>query len=296
MMLFDPALALQPVLDVVRHARSEVRVQAEFLPDPLRAALRAASQRGVRLRYLLGPKAAYTLDASGAPLVPQRPYLQGPNAADVEFATATGALFINPRFAELGPRGSFRRGVRSHAFYVTDGNAAALCSGVPGADQRPLRLTANEAIAGALRALFDSEDSHSPSERQRLEAQAQQVLVIGPDNNAPLLELVATPSAIVLTSELDQGQAFLQLTRGAPKTLVIPATLQRLPAVAAARAAGVQVVTRAAPFEGTVVWTPGRAFVGSQRLTDAALGRDREVGVVLRGEGADALRRFIESP
>jgi hypothetical protein len=58
----------------------------------------------------------------------------------------------------------------------------------------------------------------------------------------------------------------------------------------------VQVVTRAAPFEGTVVWTPGRAFVGSQRLTDAALGRDREVGVVLRGEGADALRRFIESP
>jgi hypothetical protein len=295
MMLFDPALALQPVLDVVRHARSEVRVQAEFLPDPLRAALRAASQRGVQLRYLLGPKAAYTLDASGAPLVPKRPYLQGPNATDVEFATATGELFINPRFAELGPRGTFQRGVRSHAFYVTDGNAAALCSGVPGAEQRPLCLTANDAIAGALRALFDSEDSHA-SERQRLEAQAQQVLVIGPDNNAPLLELVATPGAIVLTSELDQGQAFLQLTRGAPKTLVIPETLQRLPAVTAARAAGVQVVTRAAPFEGTVVWTPGRAFVGSQRLTDAALGRDREVGVVLRGEGADALRRFIESP
>jgi hypothetical protein len=64
--------------------------------------------------------------------------------------------------------------------------------------------------------------------------------------------------------------------------------------VAAARAAGVRIVTRAAPFEGTVVWTPGRAFLGSQRLTDAALARDRDVGVLLQGDGAEALRRFVE--
>lgn len=297
MMLFDPALAIQPLLDVAEQARVELRVQAEALPPQLQPALRRASERGVTVRYLLGPKAAYTLDAAGRPLVPKRPYQQGPQAADVEFASDTGSLYINPRFSELGAGGAFASGVRSHAFYLTNGRTAVLCTGVLMPPQRPLCAAGGVDLAAPLAALFDSEflDTLPAGERASLAAQARRSVVVGPDDNAPLLELLAVPGAIVLTSALDRGVAFAHLVRGADKTLVVAPGLVRVPAVAAARQRGVKVVTRAGDFEGTVVWTPGRAFLGSQRLTDAALQRDRDVGLLLQGEGADALRRFIEA-
>jgi hypothetical protein len=296
MMLFDPAVAMQPLLDVVHQARTELRIQAETLPSSLHPALRQASQRGVRVRYLLGPQAAYTLDAQGQPMLPKRPFEQGPQGADIDFAGATGDLLINPNFSELGPKGQFRPGVRSHAFYLTAGDSAALCTGSPVLKVRPLCVTGDAPVARALAALFDSEflDTLAGAERAALAAQARRVIVVGPDDNAPLLELLSVPGAVVLTSGLDQGKAFAQLTRGERKTLVIPVGIARLPAIEAARKAGVKVVTREGGFEGTVVWTPGRAFMGSQRLTDAALERDRDVGVILQGEGADALRKFIE--
>lgn len=296
MMLFDPAVAMQPLLDVAHQARTELRIQAETLPASLRLALREASQRGVRVRYLLGPQAAYTLDAQGQPMLPKRPFEQGPQGADIDFAGATGDLLINPNFSELGPNGRFRPGIRSHAFYLTNGNAAALCTGAPVLKVRPLCVTGDASVARALAALFDSEflDTLGSAERAVLAAQAGRVVVVGPDDNAPLLELLSVPGAVVLTSGLDEGKAFARLIRGERKTLVVPAGIARLPAVEAARKAGVTVITREGAFEGTVVWTPGRAFMGSQRLTDAALERDRDVGVILQGEGADALRKFIE--
>lgn len=295
MMLFDPALAAEPLLDVVRGARVELRVQAESIPPLLRPALREARGREVRIRYLLGPKASYTLDAQGRPLLPARPYAQGPQADELAFASTTGQLSINPRFSELGLAGEFRPGQRSHAFYVVSPQAAVLCTGVPRGRTRVLCLSGREALAGALMALFDSEfeDALQSALRDALAARARQQIVVSPDDNEPLLALLQKPGAVVLTSELDQGRALQRLAGGPAKALLLPEAAVGLPAAEAARRAGIEVRARRGAFDGTVVWTPGRAFIGSQRLTDAALERDRDVGVLLQGEGADAVHRFL---
>lgn len=295
MMLFDPALAAEPLLDVVRGARVELRVQAESLPPLLRTALRDASGRDVRIRYLLGPNASYTLDAQGRPLLSGRPYAQGPQADELAFASATGELFINPRFSELGPAGEFRPGVRSHAFYVTATEAAVLCTGVPRGRTRVLCVSGDEKLARAVAALFNSDfdDVLQSALRESLVLHAREQVVVGPDDNEPLLALLQTPGALVLTSEIDHGRALQRIVRGPAEALLLPGTAARLPAAEAARHAGIDVRVRRGAFEGTVVWTPGRAFVGSQRLTDSALQRDRDVGVLLQGEGADAVHRYL---
>lgn len=295
MMLFDPALAAEPLLDVVRGARVELRVQAESIPPLLRPALRDARGRDVRIRYLLGPKASYTLDAQGRPLLPSRPYAHGQQAEELAFASTTGELSINPQFSELGPAGEFRAGLRSHAFYVASAKAAVLCTGVPRGRTRVLCLSGDEALARALTALFDSEfeDALQAALRDTLAERAREQVVVGPNDNEPLLALLQLPGAMVLTSELDQGRALQRLARGPAKTLLLPEAVAGLPAAEAARRAGIEVRARRGAFDGTVVWTPGRAFIGSQRLTDAALQRDRDVGVLLQGEGAAAVHRFL---
>lgn len=295
MMLFDPALAAEPLLDVVRGARVELRVQAESIPPLLRPALRDARGRDVRVRYLLGPTASYTLDAQGRPLLAARPYAQGPQAGELAFASATGELTINPRFAELGPAGEFHPGRRSHAFYVVSAQAAVLCTGVPRGRTRVLCLSGNEALARALATLFDSEyeDALQSALREALAVRAREQVVVGPDDNGPLFALLQAPGAVVLTSAFDDGHALQQLMRGPARTVLLPEGLARSPAAETARRAGVDVRVRRGGFDGTVVWTPGRAFIGSQRLTDSALRHDRDVGVLLQGEGAAAVHRFL---
>lgn len=295
MMLFDPAMAADPLLDVVRNARIEIRAQAESLPPLLRVPLRDAHGREVRIRYLLGPKPHYTPDARGLPLVPARPYAQGMQAEELAFAAATGELNINPRFSELGPAHRYQPGVRSHAFYVASIHSAALCTGVPRGRARVLCVAGDDVLAQALTALFDSEfnDAQTSAPRNVLARQARDRIVVGPDDNEPLLALLEVPGAVVLTSELDQGAAFQRLRRTPRKILLLPAGTPQLLAAEAARRGGIDVREHGSAFDGTVVWTPGRAFVGSQRLTDAALQRDRDVGVILQGEGAAALHRFL---
>lgn len=295
MMLFDPALAAEPLLDVVRGARVELRVQAESIPPLLRPVLRDARGRDVRIRYLLGPKASYTLDAKGRPLLAARPYAQGPQAEELAFAGTTGELSINPRFAELGPAGEFHAGRRSHAFYAVSAQAAVLCTGVPRGRTRVLCLSGNEVLTRALTALFDSEfeDTLPSAQRDAMVVRAREQLVVGPDDNEPLLALLQMPGAVVLTSEFDHGQALQRLMHGPARMLLLPEAVARSQAAEAARRAGVDVRVRRGEFNGTVVWTPDRAFIGSQRLTDAALRHDRDVGALLQGEGADAVHRFL---
>lgn len=293
MMLFDPAIDMQPLTDVVQQARGELRVQAEVLPPSLRPALESAQQRGVLVRYLIGPKASYTLDAKGRPLVPRRAFENGPNAEDLAFANATGDVMINPRFSELGLRDTFQPGVRSHAFYLV-ADRAVLCTSVPQPPAQSICIATGEPVAAALAALHKSEFNDRRAEKESRSDAAARSLVVGPDDNKPLLALLATPGALVLTSELDQGRAFSALVAGGNKTLYVHPDLMRLPAIAAARRAGVKVSARSLRFDGTIVWTPGRAFMGSQRLTDAALARDRDVGLLLQHEGADALRKVLE--
>jgi len=295
MMLFDPALAAEPLLDVVRNTRVELRVQAESLPPLLRPVLRDARGRDVRIRYLLGPKASYTLDAQGRPLLSRRPFAQGPQTEELAFASTTGELLINPRFSELGPASALQPGVRSHAFYVASARTAALCTGVPRGRTRVLCLSGDESLAQALVALFDSEfeGSLQPALRSALTQKARAQVVVGPDDNEPLLALLQTPGAVVLTSELDQGRALQQIVRGPAKLLLLPEPAARRPAADAVRSAGIDVRLRRGEFDGTIVWTPGLAFVGSQRLTDAALQRDRDVGVLLQGKGAETVYRYL---
>jgi hypothetical protein len=296
-MLFDPAVSPQPLEDVVAQARTELRVQAETLPPTLHDALRAAHKRGVSIQYLLGPKAAYTLDARGQPMVARRPFDNGPQGADLALADTTGQAFINPRFSELGPGDRFQPGVRSHAFYVVAGDRAALCSTAPRPAPIALCFSGGAGLAAALTALFTSEfnETLEPHQRAALLRDAARAVVATPEDAAPLLALLAAPGAIVMTSGLDQGAAFAQLVRSKPKTLIVPPELARAPAVEAARRAGVSVVARTQPFKGTAIWAPAGAFLGSQRLTDAALGRDRDAGVMFSGRDADALRAWMET-
>jgi hypothetical protein len=295
-MLFDPAVASQPLQDLVAGARTEVRIQAETLPPALHEALRAASKRGVSIRYLLGPKAAYTLDARGQPMVPRRPFDNGPQAADLALADTTGQVFINPRFSELGPDDRFQPGVRSHAFYMVAGESAIVCSGAPRPPSRPVCVAGGAALAASLTALFDSEfiETLKPQQRSALLRDAARSAVATPEDPAPMLALIAAPGAIVMTSALDRGAAFDHLLRTKPKTLIVPPALARVPAVDAARQAGVTVIPSKRSFEGTAIWTPAGGFLGSQRLTDAALRNDRDVGVTLSGRDADALRAWME--
>lgn len=295
MILFDPALAAEPLLDVVRGAKVELCVQAESLPPQLRPVLGDAKKRAVRIRYLLGPKASYTLDAQGRPMVSARPYAQGAQADEMAFASGTGELRINPRFSELGPQGEFKPGIRSHAFYVTTSERAVVCTGAPRLRKKVLCLSLQPPIPGALAALFDSEfDDHASDTKREVAAhKARDHIVVGPDDNAPLLQLLQTRGAIVLTSEVDQGRALEQLIRGPAGLLLLPEAAAKSPAADAARRAGIDVRVLAADFDGTVVWTPGRAFVGSQLLTDVALQRNRDVGILLQGEGAAAVQRYL---
>lgn len=297
MMLFDPAVVLQPLTDVALQAKGELRVQAETLPQRLRPSLKAANASGVRIRYLVGPKAAYTRDARGQPLLAARPFASGPQAEDLEFAGATGDLLINPRFSEIGRDGVFQNGFRSHAFYLTSNERAVICTAAPEVKTQTICVTGAAPLAQALVALHSSEfaDQAPAALRDELVNRAKQHVVVGPEDNQPLLSLLAVPGARVLTSELDQGRAFSALATGSNKTLYVHRELLRLPAVEAARRAGIKVVARSSRFDGTIVWTPGRAFMGSQRLTDAALLHDRDVGLILQHDGAEALRKFIEA-
>lgn len=295
MMFFDPAFAAEPLIDIVRGATVELRVQAESLPPKLRPVLGDAMRRAVRIRYLLGPKASYTLDAHGKPMLSARTYAQGAQAEELAFASGTGELRINPRFSEIGPKGDLRPGVRSHAFYMTTAERAVVCTGAPRLKQKILCLSSQSGTPDALAALFDSEfDDHATdAKRAALAQKAREQIVVGPDDNSPLLKLLQTPGAIVLTAELDEGRALVQLIRGPARLLLLPAAVARLPAADAARRAGVEVRALGADFDGTVVWTPDRAFVGSQRLTERALQRDRDVGVLLQAEGAAAVLRYL---
>lgn len=295
MMLFDPALAAETLLDVVRSATVELRVQAESLPPLLRPALGEASRRAVSIRYLLGPKASYTLDAQGRPMLSARPYAQGAQTDELAFASGSGELMINPRFSEIGPKGEFRPGVRSHAFYMTTSKRAVVCTGVPRPKKKVLCLASQTGTPAALTALFDSEfdDRTTDAERVALAKQARDDIVVGPDDNEPLLKLLQTPGAIVMTAELDEGRALEHLLRGPARLLLLPVAASRSPAADSVRRAGIEVRAFGADFDGTVVWTPHRAFIGSQRLTDAALQRDRDVGVLLQAEGAVAVQRYL---
>lgn len=295
MMLFDPALVAEPLIDVVRSATAELRVQAESLPPQLRRAFADASRRAVRIRYLLGPRASYTLDARGRPMLPSRPYAQDAQVDELAFAGATGELMINPRYSEFDGGGDYRPGARSHAFYMATSAQAVICTGAPLSRKKILCLSSQTGTSAALAALFDSEfdDRAADTTRVTLARQARDHVVVGPDDNAPLLQLLQKPGAMVLTSELDEGRALAQLKRGPARMLLLPAMAARTPAAEAARRAGIEVRALDADFDGTVVWTTDRAFVGSQRLTDSALQQDRDVGVLLQAEGAAAVRRYL---
>lgn len=292
----DPA----PLAEAIAQAREEIRLQAQSTNHPVvMDALRAAAARGVKVSVLLGPRAAYTLGLDGRPLVPRDAYGAGPDGKELRDLERVGRVFINPRFSELGA--DFAPGRNSSAYYmVVDGQRFALCTGsvTRPARQATLCVTNTRAdLAGAAIDLHRSEAEHEATDEQarRWQTSAQRVLVVGPEDDAILMRRLAAPGAIVSTSALDEGRALTALSEGAAeKTILVDRSMLDSPAVKTLRRQGADVHARVGrPLAGTIVVSGDSAFIGSHELTDAALTRNRNVGVEVQGEDAQVLRRIL---
>lgn len=280
------------VVGEMQKARVEIRMQAPSVQDDgMYNAMRAARARGARAYVLLGPRAEYAV-IDGRILMGKDPYPSTAQEFD-RLASVKAEVFINPRFSEVGATG-LQPGRQSHAAYVVvDATTGVICTGgfSTKSYQRQRNVcvrTDDNVVVKALAKLHDSEfdDTQEVAKRVDAEREAASVLSIAPGASDRIINLLrdARGPVHVRTSGIGPGSALFTVAASLGKklTLTVPRSHAANPAaLSALQDSGAKVVVSPFDFEGTVIATPSKVFVGSHRMTVESENSAREVGLII---------------
>ena len=273
------------VTKLVASHPAAVFVQAQEPGDAaLQQALKKFGAAKIDAKFLMSPKQQYTLGNNGLPI--GRAAFSKSTLQAIGQVTANGDLMVTPRFTEFGGDQP-RIGVNMHAFYLTTGRLAALCTATPNASEgvKPVCLDVTPQAAASLMNLhaLDFDFNATPAVQQSRILAASKAVVFAPENSTPLLELLKQPRLVLsISSELDDAIATILVRHASTLTLVLgPKVAATTAPIMRLRQFGTKIVKRTADHGGTIVVGQQQSYLGSARLQSLHLKNSRDVGVML---------------
>lgn len=287
---FDSVVAL-----IIASKPPAVLVQAREPGDAaLQKAMAKIGATRIGAKFVMSPKRSYTLGDNGWPI--GRSAFSPSTIQSIENITVHGDLIVTPRFTEFG-LDEPQVGVGIHAFYITTGKVATLCTATPSESERvkPVCLATGEISAASLVALhaMDFNFNAPPATQQARVELAQRSLVFSPEHNEPLFSLLRQPNLLVsVSSDIDPPTLSMLLPNASslvlvvsPKMSVSTTNLEKL------RAAGAKILKRMNDHGGTIVIGSSQAYIGSHRLQSLHLTKSRAVGIMVPTSSLPSLRK-----
>lgn len=282
MIYVEPHAGVQPVVQLIRAARRSVDINAYLLDDRrVLDAIRADTRRGVRVRVVM----------------PSRPYGVSPATVQREYRNLAGA----GAEARWAPARFTHRFAYDHAKYIVDdGGRGGVMIGTANltwsafhSNREYLWIGRDRAVGQALETVFQADWNNR---RAGAAARAAASLVVSPGGERALLKVLGQPGAVDVESEefgfVPRIRNALE-RKGRLASILVPDDLNRYDRgnLAPLRRDGVNVRHLARPhLHAKMIVGDRLAFIGSQNISWTSLNHNREIGIILRGRAATALK------